>query len=134
MFRSSPPQNRRKFNLWNQTATDYPLDRTLPELIEAQVELTPDAVAVIFKRRKPSPTATSTPRPNHLAHHHEKPIRRSAPNTPVACLHSSDRSTGYCPSSPIASKPKVTYRALRPRVCRPNAWPHVGRDYQATGC
>src|SRR5262245_52165618 len=32
---------------WNATRVDYPLDRTLHEHIEAQVDLTPDAVAVI---------------------------------------------------------------------------------------
>jgi len=43
------PTEQAQIHLWNQTATDYPLDCTLPELIEAQVECTPEAVAVIFK-------------------------------------------------------------------------------------
>ncbi|NNL67848.1 MAG: AMP-binding protein, partial [Myxococcales bacterium] len=34
---------------WNATATDYPADRCLHELVEAQVDATPDAVAVAFE-------------------------------------------------------------------------------------
>src|SRR5262249_17823932 len=34
---------------WNQTATDYPRDRCVPELFEQQVELTPEAVAVVYE-------------------------------------------------------------------------------------
>jgi amino acid adenylation domain-containing protein len=34
---------------WNNTKTDYPQDKCIHELFEAQVEKTPDAVAVIFE-------------------------------------------------------------------------------------
>jgi len=34
---------------WNDTATDYPRDKTIVDLFEEQVEQTPDAVAVVFK-------------------------------------------------------------------------------------
>jgi non-ribosomal peptide synthetase component F len=36
---------------WNDTTTGYPEDLCLPELFAAQVERTPDAIAVIFKDR-----------------------------------------------------------------------------------
>ncbi|MBW4569115.1 MAG: amino acid adenylation domain-containing protein [Tolypothrix carrinoi HA7290-LM1] len=34
---------------WNDTTTDYPQDKCIHELFEAQVEKTPDAVAVVFE-------------------------------------------------------------------------------------
>ena len=33
---------------WNDTAADYPLDRCIHQLIEAQVERAPDAIAVVY--------------------------------------------------------------------------------------
>ena len=35
---------------WNQTEVDYPRDKCVHQLFEAQVERTPDAVAVVFGR------------------------------------------------------------------------------------
>lgn len=37
---------------WNNTRTEYPKDRCIHELFEAQVARTPDAVAVIFKEQQ----------------------------------------------------------------------------------
>ncbi|MDB6123508.1 MAG: non-ribosomal peptide synthase-like protein, partial [Pedosphaera sp.] len=37
---------------WNQTQTDYPRNRCIHELFEAQVARTPDAVAVVFEDEK----------------------------------------------------------------------------------
>ena len=34
---------------WNDTKTDYPKDKCIHELFEAQVEKTPDAIAVVFE-------------------------------------------------------------------------------------
>ena len=34
---------------WNDTTTDYPKDKCIHELFEAQVEKTPDAIAVVFE-------------------------------------------------------------------------------------
>ena len=36
---------------WNNTATDYPKDQCIHQLFEAQVERTPDAVALIFEQQ-----------------------------------------------------------------------------------
>ncbi|MFB2837774.1 amino acid adenylation domain-containing protein, partial [Floridanema evergladense] len=37
---------------WNNTQTDYPTDKCLHQLFEAQVEKTPDAVAVVFENQQ----------------------------------------------------------------------------------
>ena len=37
---------------WNDTKTDYPNDKCIHELFEAQVEKTPDAVAVVFEDQR----------------------------------------------------------------------------------
>ncbi|MDJ0580940.1 amino acid adenylation domain-containing protein [Crocosphaera sp.] len=37
---------------WNQTQRNYPLEKTLPQLIESQVSVTPKNVAVIFEEQK----------------------------------------------------------------------------------
>jgi amino acid adenylation domain-containing protein len=37
---------------WNNTYVDYPLEQCFPQLFEAQVELTPNAVAVVFEDQK----------------------------------------------------------------------------------
>jgi amino acid adenylation domain-containing protein len=42
------PERRRLLSEWNRTAREYPGDIPLQQLIEAQVEKTPDAVAVAF--------------------------------------------------------------------------------------
>ena len=45
-----PPAERQQVLVdWNQTAADFPRDRCVHELFEAQVERTPDAVAVVFE-------------------------------------------------------------------------------------
>ena len=45
-----PPEERRRMVVeWNGTGRDYPPEKCLPELFEAQVRRTPDAVAVEFE-------------------------------------------------------------------------------------
>jgi amino acid adenylation domain-containing protein len=53
---------------WNSTQTDYDLSRCLPELIEAQVERTPDAIAVIFENQQLTYQELNN-RANQLAHY-----------------------------------------------------------------
>ncbi len=53
---------------WNNTKTDYPRDRCLHQLIEEQVEKTPDAVAVVFEDREMSYRELNL-RANQLAHY-----------------------------------------------------------------
>jgi len=42
----------RQLMAWNDTATDYPKDKCIHQLFEAQVETTPDAVALVFEAQQ----------------------------------------------------------------------------------
>ncbi len=54
---------------WNKTAVeDYPLSQTLPDLFEAQVEKTPEVIALIFQDQSLSYQALNQ-QANQLAHH-----------------------------------------------------------------
>ncbi len=53
---------------WNATAADYPSDKCVHELFEAQAERTPDAVAVVFEDIAVSYSELNA-RANQLAHH-----------------------------------------------------------------
>ena len=53
---------------WNDTAADYPRDRCIHQLFEAQVARTPEAVAVVFEDRQLT-YAELNARANQLAHH-----------------------------------------------------------------
>ncbi|MEJ5865310.1 amino acid adenylation domain-containing protein, partial [Pseudomonas farsensis] len=53
---------------WNATATDYPLQRAVHQLIEDQVQLTPDACALVFGERRLS-YAELDAEANRLAHY-----------------------------------------------------------------
>jgi amino acid adenylation domain-containing protein len=56
---------------WNRTQIAYPKDRCLHELIEEQVERTPEAVAVVFKEDRLTYRQLNE-RANQLAHHLQK--------------------------------------------------------------
>jgi amino acid adenylation domain-containing protein len=53
---------------WNNTATDYPVDQCIHQLFEAQVEKTPDAVAVVFQAQQLTYRELNN-QANQLAHH-----------------------------------------------------------------
>ncbi|NER45916.1 MAG: amino acid adenylation domain-containing protein, partial [Symploca sp. SIO1A3] len=53
---------------WNDTAVDYPQDQCIHQLFEAQVEKTPDAVAVVFESQQLTYTQLNE-RANQLAHY-----------------------------------------------------------------
>jgi amino acid adenylation domain-containing protein len=53
---------------WNDTEVDYPHNQCIHELFEAQVEKTPDAVAVVFENQQLSYRELNQ-RANQLAHH-----------------------------------------------------------------
>jgi len=53
---------------WNDTATDYPHDKTLVDLFEDQVEKTPEAIAVVFEDQQLTYRALNT-KANQLAHY-----------------------------------------------------------------
>ncbi|MEH2381696.1 MAG: amino acid adenylation domain-containing protein [Nostoc sp.] len=53
---------------WNNTQVDYPQDKCIHQLFEAQVEKTPDAVAVVFEEEQLTYGELNV-RANKLAHH-----------------------------------------------------------------
>ena len=53
---------------WNNTLTDYPQDKCIHQLIEEQVERTPDAVAVVFEDQSITYRELNH-RANQVAHH-----------------------------------------------------------------
>ncbi|NJM19925.1 MAG: amino acid adenylation domain-containing protein [Richelia sp. SM1_7_0] len=53
---------------WNNTATNYPQDKCIHELFEAQVEKTPNAVAVVFENQQLTYRQLNN-KANQLAHH-----------------------------------------------------------------
>ncbi|MDB9388326.1 amino acid adenylation domain-containing protein, partial [Microcystis aeruginosa] len=53
---------------WNQTQADYPQDQCIHQLFEAQVERTPDAIAVVFEEQSLTYSELNC-RANQLAHY-----------------------------------------------------------------
>jgi amino acid adenylation domain-containing protein len=53
---------------WNNTKTDYPQDQCIHQLFEAQVERTPDAIAVVFETQQLTYSELNC-RANQLAHY-----------------------------------------------------------------
>jgi len=53
---------------WNDTATDYPRDKTIVDLFEEQVDKTPDAIAVVFENQQLTYFQLNS-KANQLAHH-----------------------------------------------------------------
>lgn len=64
----TPEERRRVLVEWNATATDYPRDRGVHQLFEAQVDATPDARALVFHEETLT-YADLDRRANRLAHH-----------------------------------------------------------------
>jgi amino acid adenylation domain-containing protein len=59
---------RQLLTQWNDTAVSYPTDQCLHQLFEAQVEQTPDAIALVFEAQHLT-YAELNRRANQLAHH-----------------------------------------------------------------
>jgi amino acid adenylation domain-containing protein len=58
----------KQLQAWNDTATDYPIDQTIINLFEQQVEKTPDNIAVVFEEQSVSYWQLNE-KANQLAHH-----------------------------------------------------------------
>jgi len=68
---------------WNNTATDYPTDKTIVDLFEQQVEKTPNNIAVVFENQQLTYQQLNE-KANQLAHHiltlkHQAKISSSNP-------------------------------------------------------
>jgi natural product biosynthesis luciferase-like monooxygenase protein len=63
-----PSELDRVLRQWNATATEYPSDRAIHQLFEAQVDRTPERVALVFERERLT-YAELDARANQLAHH-----------------------------------------------------------------
>ncbi|WP_072620080.1 non-ribosomal peptide synthetase [Spirulina major] len=64
----TPQEREQILTTWNQTAADYPRDRCIHQLFEAQVQQTPDAIAVVFEARSLT-YGELNQRANQLAHY-----------------------------------------------------------------
>ncbi|MCZ8241041.1 MAG: amino acid adenylation domain-containing protein [Microcystis sp. LE19-131.1A] len=64
----SPAERQQLLVDWNNTKTDYPQDQCIHQLFEAQVERTPDAIAVIFENQKLTYSELNS-RANQLAYY-----------------------------------------------------------------
>jgi non-ribosomal peptide synthetase component F len=53
---------------WNNTQTEYPQDKCIHQLFEEQVELTPNAIAVVFEQQELTYLELNQ-KANQLAHH-----------------------------------------------------------------
>jgi amino acid adenylation domain-containing protein len=125
---------------WNKTESDYPKDSSLHTLIEAQVERTPDTVAIVHETRRMSYRLLDA-RANQLGHYLHKlgagpgtllgVCMRRSPELVTALLGVLKSGAAYVPldetdaSSRLsfivndsALKVLVTERALRPRFSR----------------
>jgi len=64
----SEPERHQLLVEWNDTQTDYPKDKCVHQLFEAQVEKTPEAIAVVFENQQLTYQALNT-KANQLAYY-----------------------------------------------------------------
>jgi amino acid adenylation domain-containing protein len=67
---------QQQFLAWNKTTVDYPLDKTIADLFEEQVEQTPNAVAVVFKDQQLIYKELNT-QANQIAHYLRRSIKHN---------------------------------------------------------
>jgi amino acid adenylation domain-containing protein len=67
----TPAESRQLLVEWNRTQADYPTDSCVHELFEAQVERTPDAIAIVFEGEHLTYRELNN-RSNRVAHHLRK--------------------------------------------------------------
>ena len=67
----SEAERRQLLVEWNQTQTEYPRDKCVHQLFEAQVERSPDAIAVVFGDEQLTYRELNS-RANQLAHYLQK--------------------------------------------------------------
>ena len=119
---------------WNDTQATYPSDQTIPELFEAQVARTPNAVAVVFGQQQLD-YAQLNARANQLAHHLRSlgvgPESRvgvcleRSPEMVVALLGTLKAGGAYVPLDPSYPRVRLAYG--------PTPAPHRGTQQQRAG-
>ncbi|MBW4546343.1 MAG: amino acid adenylation domain-containing protein [Symplocastrum torsivum CPER-KK1] len=67
----SEPERHKILMEWNDTQADYPKDKCIHQLFEEQVELTPDALSVVYEDKQLSYRELNA-RANQLAHYLQK--------------------------------------------------------------
>ncbi|MEO1004642.1 MAG: amino acid adenylation domain-containing protein [Cyanobacteria bacterium J06638_38] len=67
----TPAEQQRILFEWNDTQTEYPQNLCFPQLFEAQVEQTPDAIALVFQEQQLTYQELNQ-RANRLAHYLQK--------------------------------------------------------------
>ena len=144
---------------WNNTEADYPTDNCIHELLESQVERTPDAIAVVCDNQRLTYRELNR-RANQLAHYLRK--RSVGPETLVAiCMERSiemiigllgilKAGGAYVPLDPAYPKERLAFmledarvtvmltkeRLLttlpehQARVCLDTDWPEMAREHQ----
>jgi amino acid adenylation domain-containing protein len=71
---------------WNDTATEYPVDKTIADLFEQQVEKTPDNIAVVFEDQQLTYQQLNV-QANQLAHHlRALTSREESSNNPLIAI------------------------------------------------
>lgn len=78
-------QDVQQLQAWNQTTTDFPLDKTLVELFEAQVVRTPDQIALVFARESLTYHQLNT-QANQLAYYLLQNTTCQAQHNPLVAL------------------------------------------------
>lgn len=81
----TPSEERALLVEWNETKSDYPQEKCLHELFEAQVQRAPDAVAVVFEDKRLT-YAELNARADKVAHY----LKRAGVETPIGiCMRRS---------------------------------------------
>jgi non-ribosomal peptide synthetase component F len=80
------PQEVQQLLAWNDTATDYPVDKTIVDLFEQQVEKKPLNVAVVFEEQSVTYQQLNE-QANRLAHYLlELKNQASLPDNPLIAI------------------------------------------------
>jgi amino acid adenylation domain-containing protein/non-ribosomal peptide synthase protein (TIGR01720 family) len=90
----SPIEEHQLLVEWNDTEVDYPQDKCIHQLFEAQVEKTPDAVAVVFENQQLTYRELNA-KANQLAHYLRKKVEFVEPNG-SSPLQKPERLVGIC--------------------------------------
>ncbi|MEH1791682.1 amino acid adenylation domain-containing protein [Nostoc sp.] len=114
----SPSEVQQLLVEWNNTETDYPQDKCIHQLFEAQVEKTPSNIAVIFENQKLTYQELND-RANQLAHYLQKlgvkpevivgVCMKRSPEMLIALLAILKAGGAYVPLDPAYPQERLTF-------------------------